>query len=224
MIPIRDNQATRYLPLVTFTLIGLNIITFLWDRQLHVFAPGFVFGDLAMRPQDVARALQPNGDQFALVTMFTSLFLHANLIHVIGNMLFLLTFGPGVEEAIGARRFAFYYIVWGVVAGATHVFVGPDSMIPTVGASGAIGGVLGAYFLLFPSNRIQILIPFVFIPIEASAWIFLGAWFLWQIFVPQQGVANWAHAGGFMAGMATVLIMGGRSKVIGNRTLDAEYE
>lgn len=220
MIPIRDNQLSRYLPWVTYTLIGLNILIYLWDRQLQVFAPGVVFGDLAMRPREVALALKPGGDQFALVTMFTSLFLHANLVHIIGNMLFLLTFGPGVEEAIGAKRFAFYYVIWGILAGATHVFVDPSSPIPTVGASGAIGGVLGAYFLLFPVNKIQILIPFVFIPLEASAWVFLGLWFLWQIFVPQQGVANWAHAGGFMAGMAIILLMGGRQKIIGNRELE----
>jgi membrane associated rhomboid family serine protease len=223
MIPLRDNQLNRPAPIVTYTLIALNCIIFLWDREFHILGPGVVFSDLAMRPADVTAALH-GGDQFAFVTMFTSMFLHGNVLHILGNMLFLLTFGHGVEVALGPLRFALYYLFWGVVAAAAHTVVNPHSIAATLGASGAIGGVLGCYFLLFPGNKIEVLIPFVFVPIVISAWVLLGIWFLWQILIPQAGVANWAHVGGFVAGMATVLIMGGRDAILKGREQELDYD
>jgi membrane associated rhomboid family serine protease len=216
MIPLRDNQQNRPTPIVTYTLILLNCLLYLWDRNFnftHIFGPGEVFTNLVMRPSDLTSAMG-GGDRFAFVTVFTAMFLHQNLLHLLGNMLFLLTFGQGVEGALGGPRFAIYYVFWGMVAAATHTFVNPHSLAATIGASGAIGGVLGCYFLLFPGNKIEVLIPFVFVPIETSAWVLLGLWFLWQVLVPQQGVANWAHVGGFLAGMLTVLLLGGRSSVL----------
>ncbi len=213
MIPIRDSLGSRSVPIVTYTLIALNTVIFLWDREWHLAGSSVVFGDLAMRPNEVLAAFS-GGDRFAWATVFTSMFLHGSLLHLVGNMLYLLTFGAGVETALGGPRFALFYLFWGIVAGAAHIFVDPGSNIPTLGASGAIGGALGCYFLLFPAHKIEILIPFVPLPMVASAWILLGGWFLFQIFFPQEGVANWAHAGGFMAGMATVLIMGGRRAVL----------
>jgi membrane associated rhomboid family serine protease len=224
MIPIRDNQVGRNVPVVTWTLIVLNCIIYLWDRQWNLFGPSLVFADLGMRPQEITGMLRDREGGFALVTVFTSLFLHANLMHLVGNMLFLLTFGPAIEQALRQPRFALYYLFWGIAAGAAHVFVNPGSSASTVGASGAIGGVLGAYFLLFPTNKIEILIPFVFLPLVVSAWVLLGVWFAWQVLIPQQGVANWAHVGGFMAGMATVLIMGGRDRILKGREREFEYE
>lgn len=218
MLPIGDNQIRTYRPIITYTLIALNALIFLWDRQFHVFSSGMVFGDLAMRPNDMVNAVFGSGDCFALVTIFTSLFLHGNMLHLVGNMLFLLTFGEAVEDALGPWRFLLYYLFWGIVAGATHVLVAPGSDTPTLGASGAIGGVLGCYFLLFPANKIEILLYITTVTVEA--WKLLGIWFLWQIFVPQDGVANWAHAGGFLAGMLTVLIMGGRDAVLKGREAD----
>lgn len=222
MIPLRDRHAGAGIPVLTLTLIALNVFLYFWDRQFSAFGPSVVFVDLVMRPNEVVSAL--SGDRFPLVTIFTSMFLHGNLLHLLGNMLFLLTFGPAIESALGGWRFALYYLFWGVVAALTHVFVDPVSPIPTLGASGAIGGVLGCYFLLFPSNKIEVLIPIIFIPLVVSAWILLGLWFLWQILIPQEGVANWAHAGGFMAGMATVLIMGGRSTILKTRRSDPSYD
>ena len=229
MIPIRDNQSGRNVPVVTWTLIILNCFVFLWDRQWHVSwqslnGPGLVFADLGMRPREVVDAVRHGTSSVPLVTMFTSLFLHANLVHLIGNMLFLLTFGAGIEQALRPPRFALYYLFWGIVAAGTHVIVNPGSYVPTVGASGAIGGVLGAYFLLFPTNNIEILIPLLFLPLVVSAWVLLAVWFAWQILVPQQGVANWAHVGGCMAGMATVLVMGGRERVLKGREREFDYE
>ncbi len=224
MIPLRDNEIRHSVPIVTWVLILLNCIVYLWDRQWHLFGTQTAFADLAMRPNEVMEAFQ-GPDRFPLVTIFTSLFLHANLMHLLGNMIFLLVFGAGVEEALGSARYALYYLFWGIVATGTHIFINPSSIVPILGASGAIGGVLGAYFLLFPANKVEIVIPvFLFASTVVSAWILLGVWFAWQVLVPQQGVANWAHAGGFLAGMLTVLIMGGRSAVLKHRARQVDYD
>lgn len=224
MIPIRDNRITRNVPIVTWTLIGLNCFIYLWDRQWNIFGPSIIFADWGIVPVNVKDMLRHHTSSGSLITLFTSIFLHANLVHLIGNMLFLLTFGNGVEQALRPPRFALYYLFWGVFAGATQVFVTPNSQAAIVGASGAIGGVLGAYLLLFPTNKIEILIPFLFIPVVVSAWVLLGAWFLMQILLPQEGVANWAHVGGFACGMATVLVMGGRERALRGREKEFLYD
>jgi len=222
MQSLREDHPNDRTAIVTWTLIALNILIYLWDRQWNLMRPEVVFADLAMHPRQITAVLQGEpGDRFPLVTVFTSMFLHANLPHLLGNLLFLYLFGPGVEYALGSPRFALYYLFWGLVAGATHVYVDPTSAIPTLGASGAIGGALGCYFLLFPAQRVEIRIPmFPFPKTSAPVWVLLLIWFLWQILIPQQGVANWAHAGGFLAGMLTVLIMGGRSTILEARGFD----
>jgi len=229
MIPFRDNQRRDTYPVVTLTLVALNVLIYLWDRQGHLFGPSVVFADLAMRPTDVVDSLQsalardPNANLFPLVTVLTSMFMHGGVTHILGNMIFLMVFGPGVEDAIGGGRFALYYVAWGIASAAAQIYVDPTSAVPTLGASGAIGGVLGAYFLLFPGNKIQIYVPlFLFLSFAMSAWVLLGLWFLMQVFIPQNGVANWAHVGGFLAGMLTVLVMGGRSAILKGR--NSEYE
>ena len=221
MIPLRDNQKRESVPLVTYTLVALNLIVYLWDRQGHVVGNSVVFADLAMRPNEVVGSLrsiyhfEPGAYMFPIVTPFTSMFLHGGFTHILGNMIFLIVFGAGVEEGIGSVRYALYYLAWGLAAAFTQVYVDPSSPVPTLGASGAIGGVLGAYFLLFPGNKIQVYVPmFLILSFEISAWVLLGMWFIWQILVPVPGVANWAHAGGFLAGMLTVLVMGGRSAIL----------
>jgi membrane associated rhomboid family serine protease len=148
------------------------------------------------------------------VTLFTSMFLHGNIWHLLGNMIFLVVFGRGVEDEMGSPRFTLYYLAWGLAAALTQIFVIPSSNVPTIGASGAIGGVLGAYFLMFPSSQIKILVPILLQAFQVSAWILLGLWFLWQVLIPQAGIANWAHAGGFLAGMLTVLLMRSRRAVL----------
>jgi len=221
MIPLRDNQRRESFPVLTLTLVGLNVLIYLWDRQGGLFGPSVVFADLAMRPNDVvdslhsALAKDPNANLFPLVTVLTSMFLHGGPTHLLGNMIFLLVFGPGVEEAIGGARLALYYMAWGLAAAAAQVYIDPTSSVPTLGASGAIGGVLGSYFLLFPANKIQIVVPlFLFLSFAVSAWVLLGCWFFWQVLVPQNGVANWAHVGGFLAGMVTILILGGTNRYL----------
>ncbi len=225
MIPIGDNRIKRTIPAVTWTLVALNVIIFLWDRQGHLFGGNIVFADLVMRPREVVAAFYHGQDHFPLTTIFTAMFLHGNLLHVTGNMIFLLVFGSSVEAAVGSWRYAIYYLFWGVFAAATHIYIDPTSTIPTLGASGAIGGVLGAYFLIFPASKVEILVPILaFLSFELSAWIVLGLWFLYQIFVPQDGVANWAHVGGFLAGMITVLVMGGRSTILKGREREFEED
>lgn len=215
MIPIRDNLESRERPILSWTLIALNVLIYLWDREWSFFGGSIVFVDLAMRPQEVIRAATGTGDPMELGKVFTSMFLHGSPSHLIGNMLFLLAFGTNVESALGSMRFAVYYIFWGFVAAGAHIFVFPGSQIPVLGASGAIGGALGCYFLLFPGNRVQVIVPpMIFLVFAIPAWALLGVWFVWQIAFPTQGVANWAHAGGFLAGMVTVLVLGGRRRVL----------
>jgi membrane associated rhomboid family serine protease len=224
MIPIGDSQRRRNTPFVTYTIAALLVGIYLWDRQGAISGQSVVFADLAMRPRDVLDALTGAGDRFPVVTIFTSLFLHGGIWHLLGNTIYLLAFGPAIEDALGSPRFALFYLFWGIVAAASHIFVDPSSTVPVIGASGAIGGVLGAYFLLFPTNKVHVMIPALPIPIALSAWLLLGGWFLLQLFSPQAGVANWAHAGGFMAGMATVLILGGRNAVLRGMDMDGERD
>ncbi|MBL8068685.1 MAG: rhomboid family intramembrane serine protease [Armatimonadetes bacterium] len=223
MIPIRDNLVRKNPAVIVWTLIGLNVLIFLWDRNGGFSGPNIGFADLAMRPIQVVKAFSNRGDPIELAKIFTSLFLHGSLMHLVGNMLFLFAFGPAVEEAIRPPRFALYYIFWGLFAAAAHIFVNPASDVPTVGASGAIGGVLGAYFLLFPGSQIRVVIPpFFFWPFTVTSWMLLVVWFLWQVLFPQEGVANWAHVGGFLAGMVTVLVMGGRNAVLADSPIEED--
>lgn len=215
MIPLRDNLESRERPYVTYTLIGLNVLLFLWDREWSFSGRSIVFADLAMRPTEVIAALSGKGDPLELGKVFTCMFLHGSPWHLVGNMLYLFAFGENVENALGGFRYAVYYLFWGVMATAVHVFVNSGSSVPTLGASGAIGGVLGCYLLLFPGNRMQVMVPpLVFLVFAFPAWVLLGLWFVFQIALPQAGVANWAHIGGFLAGMVTVLVAGGREKLL----------
>jgi membrane associated rhomboid family serine protease len=211
MIPIRDDREDRYVPIVTYTIIFLNVFLFLWDREWNPFGPSIVFGGVIAMPMELTQAVT-GGNYFPVVTMFTSMFLHGSIVHLLGNMIFLLVFGGGVESAFGPIRFMLYYLFWGFAACAAHVFVDPNSVAYVLGASGAIGGVLGCYFLLYPASKIEVFIAFL--TFRVYAWILLGLWFLYQILIPQLGVANWAHAGGFLVGMLTVLIAGGRKQIL----------
>ncbi|MBS1718675.1 MAG: rhomboid family intramembrane serine protease [Armatimonadetes bacterium] len=225
MLPIRDNQTKGQVPIVTWTIIALNVMIYIWDRRLHLFLPnGILFADLAMRPREVVAVFQGQGDRFALVTVLTSMFLHGSIAHILGNMLFLSVFGPAVEEAVGSGRYCLYYLVWGLAAAFAQILIDPGSLVPTLGASGAIGGVLGAYFLLFPTNKVEVVLPVLaFLSFEVAAWVLLGVWFLYQVFIPQEGVATWAHVGGFTAGMLTVLFLGGRQRILKGRDPERDF-
>lgn len=201
--------------MLTWTLVVLNIVIFLWDRDGSFLSGSMHFPDLVLRPRQFVNAMSGSGDPMAFATLFTSMFLHGSAVHLFGNMIFLSVFGPSVEEALGSVRFALYYLAWGIVAGVVHIFVDTRSAVPTLGASGAIGGVMGAYLVLFPSARIKMGFPwFPIVGIPVPAWLTLTFWFGLQIFVPRAGIANWAHVGGFLAGMVTILVLGGRQGVL----------
>ena len=225
MIPLRDENPTRTTPYVTFVLIAANVAAFIW--QLGAIASGSREGMLAyaLVPHDIATGVDliyPGGPHPVLLTVFTSMFMHANLLHIAGNMLYLWIFGNNIEDVLGHFRFLFFYLVCGAAAAMGQIIVDPMSRIPMMGASGAIAGVLGAYMMLFPTANI---ITLVFIgwyvtTAEIPAIITLGIWFLMQIISlsymrgmephAQGGIAYAAHIGGFVAGVALIFILGGR--------------
>ena len=208
MIPLRDIIPSRTTPYVTISLISLNVLVFLYELSIGRAVDAFTlyFG------------LVPAA--FSWVTVFTSMFLHGGILHVAGNMLYLWIFGDNVEDRMGHGRFLVFYLLCGVAAALAQTITAPDSVVPMVGASGAIAGVMGAYFVLYPKSRIVTLIPlfFFFQVIEVPAILFLGIWFLMQ-FVngvgsivttagggPAGGVAFWAHVAGFVAGLSGVVV------------------
>ena len=209
MIPLKDVIPSRTVPIVTITIIVLNSLAFLFELSLPNPVLESFIRVYAVVPAD-----------FTMLTTVTSMFLHGGWLHFLGNMLYLWIFGDNVEDQLGHARFVLFYLICGVVAGLAHVFMNPGSTVPTIGASGAIAGVMGAYFVLYPHSRILALLPlFVFWEvIEVPAIFFLGLWFVMQFFsgvgsiamgarVASGGVAFWAHVAGFLAGMATVFLL-----------------
>jgi len=224
VLPLRDNVPTRTFPVVTVALIAANFVVWFWELSgrgvdYHVVKDGFYPCSVQGPCETVALNGQPVTHNLSwLESTFTSMFMHASWEHILGNMLFLWIFGNNVEDALGRVRFLFWYLAAGVVASATQAFVTldfgtvRDASIPNIGASGAIAGVLGAYFVLLPRARVLTLI-FFFIFREIPAVWFLGIWIAlqaWQGGVglthPDQsgGVAVFAHIGGFAFGFLTV--------------------
>ncbi len=221
MIPLRDNIPSRAIPIVGFGLIAINILVFVYQAMLagqgageqFIFSYGVVPGRFG---------LDPFGEAYTLIS---SQFLHGGFMHILGNMLYLYIFGDNVEDRFGHAGFLIFYLVCGACAALAQIYFNQESAIPMVGASGAIAGVLGAYFIFYPRARVLTLIPLgVFSRmIEIPAFFFLGFWFLMQTFSGTAalytartmgrevgGVAWWAHAGGFVAGLAAALIKGRR--------------
>jgi membrane associated rhomboid family serine protease len=207
MIPIRDQIPTRRVPVMNYLLIGLNILVFVLMWLAGPAQESLVY-EFAMIPSNFRDGI----DLGDVTDIFTSMFMHAGLAHIAGNMLYLWIFGDNVEDSMGPVKYLVFYLVGGVVASLAHLFTNPGSQLPTVGASGAIGAVLGAYLVLYPQSRIVTFIPLGFYMRMAvvPAIIVLGLWFILQLFSgvlslggPQDvgGVAFWAHIGGFVAGM-----------------------
>lgn len=220
MLPIRDDNPTRTFPLVTFLLILANGLVWLWELSLGTGAAltaayirfGFIPGILRGAYQAPSSSLHP----YAL-TVLTSMFMHGSWSHILGNMLFLWIFGNNIEDSLGHGKYLLFYLAGGVVAALVQLISGPSSNMPTIGASGAIAAVMGAYFFLFPRAKVQTLVFFIFITVvRIPAWIFLGIWFFLQLFEgaygTAQGVAVWAHVGGFMFGMLMAWIIRKRAR------------
>ncbi len=220
MIPISDDpEPRRSFPFVTLTLIAINVVVFIFE--LGVPNPDRLFQSAGVVPlefatgRDVAPAA-PLGNYYS--TLITSMFLHGGIVHLGSNMLFLWIFGDNVEDNLGHLRYLLFYFVCGLAASATHIYFNWGSPLPSVGASGAIAGVLGGYIVLFPSARVRTLLfigPFITIA-RIPALILIGFWFVTQLLsgvmslgVSEQtaGVAFWAHIGGFIAGLPLVLLL-----------------
>ena len=202
MFPIRDHNPSSKTPYVTYAIIVANIAMYL--LTLPIFEGGtWLWTRLALYPLAVV-----NGE--LLWGLVTHMFLHAGLMHIVGNMLFLWVFGDNLEEQMGHRGFLAFYLAAGLAAAAGQIVSEPFSPVPMVGASGAIAGVMGGYLLLFPRAKVDILAIFIifFKVFTVPAWLMLGAWLGLQLFGgftvtgDQGGVAYWAHAGGFIAGVA----------------------
>ncbi|SCZ52754.1 rhomboid family intramembrane serine protease [Thiohalomonas denitrificans] len=222
MIPLRDDNPTRRPAVVTVAIIIACVVVFAWHfslsengRQAFVYSLGFIpatlFGDRELPPE---LHLVP-----AEMTLFTSLFVHGGLLHLVGNMLYLWIFGNNVEDAMGHGRFIVFYLVCGLAASMAQGLINPGMALPMIGASGAVAGILGAYLLLHPTARVLVVIPififpyFVYLPAVAV----LGLWFLLQFInslganPDEPGVAWFAHLGGFIAGMLLIPLFKGRN-------------
>ncbi|CCO08092.1 rhomboid family intramembrane serine protease [Desulforamulus hydrothermalis] len=207
MIPLKDNIPSRSFPLVTLLLIGLNTLAWLYELSL-----GPYMDDLILFFGVTPAQLFHMGLGSQLFVMTTAMFLHGSWMHFLGNMLYLWIFGDNVEDRMGKLRFLLFYLITGYLATLAHVISDPSSASPLIGASGAIAGVLGGYFILYPYARVLTLIPiFIFIQIiRIPAFYFLGFWFLLQILnqafsLPgTQSVAFLAHIAGFAAGALLV--------------------
>lgn len=213
MIPIRDQIPTRRVPVVNYFLIAANIVVFglMWLAGPAQEALVYRF---AMIPVNYTNGISISD----VLDVFTSMFMHAGLAHIIGNMLYLWIFGDNVEDRLGPALYLVFYLAGGVIASLTHLLTNPGSQIPTVGASGAIAAVLGAYLVLYPQSRIVTFIPLGFFMrmTVVPAVVVLGLWFVLQLFSgvlsiggpDVGGVAFWAHIGGFVAGVVMGKLLG----------------
>jgi len=196
MIPLFDeSRQSKKTPIITIGIIFLNaLFFFLTFSNLEEAVKNF-----GMFPQDIL-----NGDK--IFTVFTSMFLHGDILHLVGNMWFLWIFGDNLEAKMGKIRFVFFYILCGLLAGFIYSFLTFSSEIPVIGASGAISGILGGYLLIYPRNKIKALVPIFFFLTTASvpAVVFLLIWFLFQFLAPGEGIAAGAHIAGFVVGFLLV--------------------
>jgi len=220
MIPLRDDQPRFSTPYVTYFLIGLNLVAFLFEATLTPQNFKALLYQLGMVPANITGFLA-GGSRVGLMAAFlpalTSMFLHGSWMHVIGNMWFLWIFGDNIEDHLGHFKYLLFYLLSGLGAAFAQVILNPHSIVPTVGASGAIAGVLGAYFLLYPRAKVLIWFPILFL-FYLPAWVTLGYWFAMQ-FVSgaatslasysdtRGGVAFWAHVGGFVAGIILIKLI-----------------
>jgi membrane associated rhomboid family serine protease len=224
MLPLKDNVPTRSFPLVTIGLIAANAVVWIWELtgtswQQDVIRDGFY--PCTLHGPCVGVALHHQLPWYE--SSFLSMFMHAGWLHILGNMLFLWIFGNNIEDALGRVRFFFWYIAAGIAATALQTFVtlnfgsAASASVPNVGASGAIAGVLGAYFVLLPTASVLTIV--FFFPVELPAVVFLGFWFFYQwllgnlsLLAPQSGggVAFFAHIGGFLFGVMTARLVAKR--------------
>ena len=209
---MRDFRPTRIFPVITYTIIGANILVFLLEVFLDFAGQlEWFFYEFAVIPSYV---IQGKG----LYTLITSMFMHGGVAHILFNMLYLYIFGNNVEDSMGSGRFLVFYLLCGILATFAHVYVDPSSDIPTLGASGAIAGVLGAYLVLYPRERVDVLLGYFYTRVPAI--VVLLSWFVLQLFsgflslgvASSGGIAFFAHIGGFIAGAILIFIFRKRQR------------
>ncbi|MGF1515852.1 MAG: rhomboid family intramembrane serine protease [Elainellaceae cyanobacterium] len=213
MVPLKDDNPTRLTPVVTYVFVGVNIFVFLYQVGLSQAGLEDFFRTWAVVPADLSASFAGQASPMVWITLLTSQFMHGGILHLGGNMLYLWVFGNNIEDKLGHLRYVLFYLGCGVLASLSQWFFSQSSTVPSLGASGAIAGVMGAYILRFPRAQILTLFPIFFFitTIRIPAIVFLGIWFVQQalygiasLSVPtdmgQGGIAYWAHAGGFVFG------------------------
>ncbi|MDH5405989.1 MAG: rhomboid family intramembrane serine protease [Candidatus Aminicenantes bacterium] len=216
MIPLKDENPSFSFPMLTVGIIGANVMVFIYQLSLGEGLPLFIYR-MGLVPYEFIRMTDLPPATFIPIplTLLTSIFLHGGLLHLAGNMLYLWIFGDNIEDSMGHLRFLIFYILCGAIASLLHILVNPNSKVPTIGASGAISGVLGAYLVLYPRARVVTLLFFFYLIriVRLPAMFFLGVWFLWQLMsagLGGGGVAWFAHIGGFAGGVALVKLFARR--------------
>jgi len=211
MVPIRDDQPSFSTPFVNYFLIAANILVFVWELSVgHRALNGlmFEFGVVPHRTLEILTGQAEGGVSTAILPIFTSMFLHGSFLHIAGNMLFLWIFGDNVEDYVGHFGYLVLYLASGFVGSIAHILLNFSSRMPTIGASGAIAGVMGAYLILYP--RARVLTWFFIFIVWLPAWLVLGYWFFLQFVsisqIAETGVAVWAHIGGFAAGVVLIKV------------------
>ncbi|MEW5899514.1 MAG: rhomboid family intramembrane serine protease [Bacillota bacterium] len=220
MIPIRDSVRPRRRPVVNWTIITINLLVFFYGLGLSRQQLEDIYFHYGVIPSEVFHLIQTGAPLEPLFLPFLSaMFLHGGWFHLIGNMWYLWIFGDNVEDRLGRFRYLLFYLAAGIIGSIAHILTNPTSPVPVIGASGAIAGVLGGYFISFPRSRVLALVPvFFFLTLmEVPAVIYLALWFVLQLFngtLSLGGVANpvawWAHIGGFVAGMVLIKLMAPR--------------
>ena len=223
MIPLRDDNPTSRRPTITYFLIGLCVLVFLIQLTSQSYKTGQLFYSYGLIPSVLMGHDQLPMDLYAIpayATIFSSMFMHGGFMHLIGNMLYMWIFADNIEDNLGPKKFIIFYLISGIGAAMAQVLMDTHSQIPMVGASGAIGGVLGAYLINHPNARVLVLIPFGFFSqlIKIRALYVLGFWFVLQFINSSMmqseggGVAYAAHIGGFVSGMILILFFNKKRK------------
>jgi membrane associated rhomboid family serine protease len=225
MIPIRDDVPRSSTPFINYFLIAANVLVFLFEVSLDPRSRSAFIYQFGVVPFQVNTGMFGGGHlDAAAMPILTSMFLHASWLHLIANMWVLWIFGDNIEDYLGHFRYLIFYLISGLGAALLHIFFNQGSQIPSVGASGAIAGIMGAFFLLFPSARVLTLVPFfVFFFMWMPAWIVLGYWFVAQFLsgaatsIAQTssnsgGIAFWAHVGGFIVGASLIRLFPARQR------------
>jgi len=211
MIPIADESPRRYVPIINYLIIALNIFVFFY-QPVDLEGKRIFFNSFGLTPSNVTGS---QGDFYIYTTLFSSMFIHADLMHLLGNLLYLWIFGDNIEYVLGHIRYFVFYVVVGIGAALMQVIFFPESQIPMVGASGAISGILGAYLVKFPRNKVSILFFFFIIirVIKVPAILAISLWAFFQLYniyfsgmenLGRGGVAWFAHLGGFLSGFILI--------------------